>query len=36
MGFNVFPMQSRNAAGFEAIATGRRLARRPVPATESQ
>jgi hypothetical protein len=30
-GFTVFTMQSRNAAGFDAIATGRRLSGRPVP-----
>ena len=31
-GFSVFTMQARNGAGFEAIATGRRLSGRPVPA----
>lgn len=33
-GFSVFTMQARNAAGFDAIAAGRRLSRRPVPTTE--
>jgi 4-hydroxy-2-oxoheptanedioate aldolase len=33
-GFSVFTMQARNAAGFDAIATGRRLAGRPVPTSE--
>jgi 2-keto-3-deoxy-L-rhamnonate aldolase RhmA len=36
MGFNVFTMQARNAAGFDAIAAGRRLSRRPLPTTENQ
>ena len=30
-GFSVFTMQARNAAGFEAIAAGRRLSGRPLP-----
>ena len=30
-GFNVFTMQARNAAGFDAIAAGRRLSGRPTP-----
>lgn len=30
-GFTVFTMQARNQDGFDAIATGRRLAGRPVP-----
>ena len=30
-GFSVFTMQARNAAGFDAIAAGRRLSGRPVP-----
>jgi 4-hydroxy-2-oxoheptanedioate aldolase len=30
-GFSVFTMQARNAAGFDAIAAGRRLAGRPLP-----
>ena len=32
-GFKVFTMQGRNAAGFDAIAAGRRLSGRPVPTT---
>jgi 2-keto-3-deoxy-L-rhamnonate aldolase RhmA len=32
-GFSVFTMQGRNAAGFEAIAAGRRLSGRPAPTT---
>ena len=36
MGFNVFTMQARNAAGFDAIAAGRRLSRRPLPTTDHQ
>lgn len=32
-GFSVFTMQARNSAGCDAIAAGRRLSRRPVPAT---
>jgi 2-keto-3-deoxy-L-rhamnonate aldolase RhmA len=32
-GFSVFTMQARNPAAFEAIASGRRLSRRPVPTT---
>jgi 2-keto-3-deoxy-L-rhamnonate aldolase RhmA len=32
-GFSVFTMQARNAAGFDAIAAGRRLSGRPVPPT---
>lgn len=30
-GFSVFTMQARNAAGFDAIAAGRRLSGRPLP-----
>jgi 4-hydroxy-2-oxoheptanedioate aldolase len=30
-GFNVFTMQRRDANGFDAIAAGRRLSRRPMP-----
>ena len=30
-GFSVFTMQRRDAAGFDAIATGRRLSGRPLP-----
>ena len=32
-GFSVFTMQARNAAGFDAIAAGRRLSGRPLPTT---
>jgi hypothetical protein len=32
-GFSVFTMQGRNAAGFDAIAAGRRLSGRPAPTT---
>ena len=33
-GFSVFTMQRRDAAGFDAIAAGRRLSGRPVPTPE--
>jgi 2-keto-3-deoxy-L-rhamnonate aldolase RhmA len=33
-GFSVFTMQRRDAAGFAAIAAGRRLSRRPAPTTD--
>jgi 2-keto-3-deoxy-L-rhamnonate aldolase RhmA len=32
-GFSVFTMQGRNKDGFDAIAAGRRLSKRPVPTT---
>lgn len=35
-GFNVFTMQARNAAGFDAIAAGRRLSGRPAPTPQSR